>query len=124
MLARTDLAYYSGDDALNLPLLSVGAVGFVSVVAHVVGAAAARAARRRGAAGDVVKAREVNAGLLPVYRGIFRTQGVILTKAALALAGLPGGPVRPPLVDATDGAGRDAARPTSPGPAWRSDEPR
>src|SRR5215204_6853507 len=37
VLARTDLAYYSGTDALNLPLLSVGAVGFVSVVAHVAG---------------------------------------------------------------------------------------
>ena len=31
-LARTDLAYYSGDDVLNLPLLAVGAVGVVSVV--------------------------------------------------------------------------------------------
>ena len=54
------------------------------------------------AAADLVKAREVNAGLLDVYRGVFRTQGVIMTKAALALAGLPGGPVRPPLVDATE----------------------
>jgi 4-hydroxy-tetrahydrodipicolinate synthase len=40
--------------------------------------------------------------MLPVYSGFFRTQAAILTKAALALAGLPGGPVRPPLVDATD----------------------
>ncbi|MFY9209361.1 MAG: dihydrodipicolinate synthase family protein, partial [Candidatus Nanopelagicales bacterium] len=39
--------------------------------------------------------------LLPVYTGIFRTQGVILTKAALQLQGLPSGPVRPPLVNAT-----------------------
>src|ERR1700749_848831 len=31
VLARTDLAYYSGDDPMNLPLLSIGAVGFVSV---------------------------------------------------------------------------------------------
>jgi 4-hydroxy-tetrahydrodipicolinate synthase len=36
-----------------------------------------------------------------VYAGIFRTQGVILTKAALALQGLPGGPLRLPLIDAT-----------------------
>jgi 4-hydroxy-tetrahydrodipicolinate synthase len=101
VLARTDLAYYSGTDVLNLPLLSIGATGFVSVVAHVVGARL-RELLDAWAAGDVVKAREVNAGLLDVYRGIFRTQGVILTKAALALAGLPGGPVRPPLVDATE----------------------
>jgi 4-hydroxy-tetrahydrodipicolinate synthase len=101
VLARTDLAYYSGTDTLNLPLLSIGATGFVSVVAHVVGARL-RELLDAWAAGDVVKAREVNAGLLDVYRGIFRTQGVILTKAALGLAGLPGGPVRPPLVDATE----------------------
>ena len=43
VLARTDLAFYSGDDALNLPLLAIGAVGVVSVVAHVAGARATRA---------------------------------------------------------------------------------
>jgi 4-hydroxy-tetrahydrodipicolinate synthase len=51
--------------------------------------------------GDLVKARAVNESLLPVYTGIFRTQGVILVKAALRELGLPSGPVRPPLVDAT-----------------------
>jgi len=34
-------------------------------------------------------------------QGFFTTQGVITTKAALGLLGLPGGPVRAPLVDAT-----------------------
>ena len=43
----------------------------------------------------------INRALLPVYAGIFRTQGVILTKAALRLQGLPAGPVRSPLVNAT-----------------------
>jgi 4-hydroxy-tetrahydrodipicolinate synthase len=51
--------------------------------------------------GDLVKARAINESLLPVYTGIFRTQGVILVKAALRELGLPSGPVRPPLVDAT-----------------------
>jgi 4-hydroxy-tetrahydrodipicolinate synthase len=100
VLARTDLAYYSGTDALNLPLLSLGGTGFVSVVAHVVGARL-RELLDAWTAGDAARAREINAGLLDVYQGIFRTQGVILIKAALTLAGLPGGPVRPPLVDAT-----------------------
>ena len=100
-LARTDLAYYSGEDMLNLPLLAVGAVGVVSVVGHLVGP---RLAELIAAveSGDLVKAREINAGLLPLYTGIFRTQGVILIKAALNLIGLPAGPVRPPLVDATE----------------------
>jgi 4-hydroxy-tetrahydrodipicolinate synthase len=99
-LARTDLAYYSGDDVLNLPLLAVGAVGVVSVVGHLVGP---RLAELIAAveSGDLVKARAVNESLLPVYTGVFRTQGVILTKAALRELGLPAGPVRPPLVDAT-----------------------
>src|SRR5919199_1723184 len=99
-LARTDLAYYSGEDMLNLPLLAVGAVGVVSVVGHLVGP---RLAELIAAveSGDLVKARAVNESLLPVYTGIFRTQGVILTKAALRELGLPAGPVRPPLVDAT-----------------------
>src|SRR5215213_4489284 len=99
-LARTDLAYYSGEDMLNLPLLALGAVGVVSVVGHVAGP---RLAELIAAveSGDLVKARAVNESLLPVYTGIFRTQGVILAKAALNALGLPAGPVRPPLVDAT-----------------------
>jgi 4-hydroxy-tetrahydrodipicolinate synthase len=99
-LARTDLAYYSGEDMLNLPLLALGAVGVVSVVGHLVGP---RLAELIAAveSGDLVKARAVNESLLPVYTGIFRTQGVILVKAALRELGLPAGPVRPPLVDAT-----------------------
>jgi 4-hydroxy-tetrahydrodipicolinate synthase len=100
VLARTDLAYYSGTDTLNLPLLSVGAAGFVSVVAHLVGSRL-RDLLDAWFAGDAACAREINAGLIDVYQGVFRTQGVILTKAALRLAGLPGGPVRLPLVEAT-----------------------
>lgn len=100
VLARTDLAYYSGTDMLNLPLLSVGAVGFVSVVGHLV-SGELRQLLEAFVAGDTVKAREIHQRLLPVYTGVFRTQGLILTKAALNLLGLPAGPVRSPLVDAT-----------------------
>ncbi|HMA46722.1 MAG TPA: dihydrodipicolinate synthase family protein, partial [Frankiaceae bacterium] len=52
--------------------------------------------------GEPARARELHRALLPAFAGFFRTQGVILAKAALRLVGLPGGPVRPPLVDATD----------------------
>src|ERR671926_231572 len=99
-LARTDLAYYSGEDILNLPLLAIGAVGVVSVVGHLVGSRLAELITAVDS-GDLVKARAVNESLLPVYTGVFRTQGVILVKAALNALGLPAGPVRPPLVDAT-----------------------
>jgi 4-hydroxy-tetrahydrodipicolinate synthase len=100
-LARTDLAYYSGEDMLNFPLLALGAVGVVSVVGHLVGP---RLAELIAAveSGDLVKARAVNESLLPVYTGVMGGgQGVMMTKAALRELGLPSGPVRPPLVDAT-----------------------
>ena len=100
VLASTDLAYYSGDDALNLPLLSVGAAGFISVVGHVF---TPRLVALLDAfdSGDIRRAIALNQQLLPAYTGFFRTQGVITTKAALRLLGLPAGPVRLPLVDAT-----------------------
>jgi 4-hydroxy-tetrahydrodipicolinate synthase len=100
VLADTDLAYYSGTDALNLPLLAIGACGMVSVVSHVVSPALVEMTKAF-IGGDVVRAREINGQLQPVYTGIFRTQGVILVKAALRAMGLPSGPVRPPLADAT-----------------------
>jgi 4-hydroxy-tetrahydrodipicolinate synthase len=100
VLARTDLAYYSGDDMVNLPLLSIGAVGYVSVVGHLVGVRL-RELLDAYEGGDVARATEIHHGLLPIYTGIFRTQGAILTKAALNLLGLPAGPVRSPLVEAT-----------------------
>lgn len=100
VMARTGLVFYSGDDTLNLPWLSVGAAGFISVVGHVVGD---RLHDMIDAyiSGDVAAARAIHQSLLPVYTGIMhRTQGVIMAKAALALLGLPGGIVRPPLADA------------------------
>ena len=99
-LSRSGLAWYSGDDMLNLPLLSIGAVGFVSVVGHVV-TAELRSMLEAHLAGDVAKAAEIHQRLLPVFTGMFRMQGVITTKAALNLQGLPAGPLRLPLVEAT-----------------------
>lgn len=100
-MARSGLAWYCGDDILNFPMLALGAAGMISVVGHVVGDRLAdMAAELR--AGNIERAREINAQLLPVYTGIFRAPGVILTKAALSMQGLPSGPVRLPLVDATE----------------------
>jgi 4-hydroxy-tetrahydrodipicolinate synthase len=101
VMAETDLVFYSGDDALNLPWLSMGAAGFVSVVGHVVGAELHEMIDAY-LAGDTERARRIHRRLIPVITAIMtRTQGVIATKAALSLIGLPGGAVRPPLVDAT-----------------------
>lgn len=100
VIKRSGIPVYSGDDILNLPLLSVGAVGFVSVCGHTVGSDL-REMLDAWFAGNSARALEIHQKLLPVYTGTFRTQGAILTKAALTLMGLPGGFVRLPLVDAT-----------------------
>lgn len=101
VLARTDLAYYCGTDMLNLPWLAIGAVGFVSVVSHVATPQLVELLEVWDT-GDIATARTIHRGLLPIYTGMFRTQGAILAKAALRLLGLPSGPVRAPLVDATE----------------------
>lgn len=101
VIKQSGIATYSGDDILNLPLLSVGAVGCVSVCGHTVGADL-KMMLNAWFAGDTNKALEIHQKLLPVFTGTFRTQGAILTKAALNLMALPGGFTRLPLVDATD----------------------
>jgi 4-hydroxy-tetrahydrodipicolinate synthase len=100
VMARTDLAFYCGDDIVNLPWLALGACGFVSVHGHIVGD---RLHDMIDAylSGDVAGALTIHRDLLPVYMGMTRTQNVITTKAALSMLGLPGGPVRAPLADAT-----------------------
>ncbi len=101
VMARSDLAYYSGDDALNLHHLANGAVGVVSVVGHVVGARNAQmvAAAERG---DLAAARSAYRSVLPVIRGVMtRGQGAVMVKAALQVTGVLGGRgVRLPLVPA------------------------
>jgi 4-hydroxy-tetrahydrodipicolinate synthase len=100
VIQRCGIPVYSGDDILNLPLLAIGAVGFVSVCGHTVGLQL-KAMLDAWFAGDSAKALSIHQQLLPVFTGTFRTQGAILTKAAMNLMGLPGGTTRLPLVDAT-----------------------
>ena len=100
VIARCGIPVYSGDDILNLPFLSIGAVGFVSVCGHTVGSEL-KAMLDAWFAGDTARALEIHQKLIPVFKGTFKTQGAILTKAAMNLMGLPGGTTRLPLVDAT-----------------------
>jgi len=103
VMHHSDMVFYSGDDALNLPLLSVGAVGFVSVIGHLV---ADRLAAMVEAylTGDVATATAINSSLVPVTDGImYRVGGAVMVKAGLDLLGRAGGgAVRLPLVPATE----------------------
>ena len=101
VIAETELAYYSGEDGLTLPLLSVGAAGVVGTSTHFSGVQTL-AMIQAYESGDVEKARRLHATLLPIYTGVFRTQGAILVKAGLELRGLSAGSVRLPLVPATE----------------------
>ena len=108
VMATTKLAYYSGDDPVNLPWLAVGAVGFVSVIGHVV-ADRLRVLVDAFEAGELARAREINAGLLPVQRAMGRVGGAVFVKTALRLRGLDVGDTRLPLPPPTEQQVRDIA---------------
>lgn len=101
VIAETELAYYCGDDALTLPLLSVGGVGLVGTSTHFSGRVA-REMIEAYLAGNVTGALRLHQRLLPIFTGVFATQGVMLVKAGLELRGRGVGGVRPPLPQATD----------------------
>ena len=94
------LEQYSGDDKNLLPLLAVGGVGVVSVAAHLVGPALQELVRAFEG-GDTATALRLHLENLELFEGLFATSSPILLKACMNLLGLPAGPLRPPLVDAT-----------------------
>ena len=99
--ARSDLAIYSGDDALTLALLGVGGVGVVGTSTHFSGVGTKKMLEAFFA-GQHREALKWHHTLLPIFTGVFKTQGAILVKAGLKYIGLPAGPMRLPLVDATE----------------------
>ncbi|WP_040836585.1 4-hydroxy-tetrahydrodipicolinate synthase [Nocardia brevicatena] len=102
LIDSTGLAFYSGDDMLNLPWLSVGAVGFISVIGHLV-PERLRELLDAYTAGEVVRAREINAGLLRLNAAMARLGGVAMTKGALRLLGVEvGEPRLPQLMPSTE----------------------
>lgn len=102
--AGDSIEVYSGDDGLTLPLLAVGAVGVVSVASHWVGRQT-KAMVEAFLAGDIRRAREINATLLPsfAYASSDEAPNPIPTKAMLRVLGLPVGQCRLPLGPAPDG---------------------
>ena len=89
---------YSGDDALTLPFCAVGAVGVVSVASHWVGERM-RACIDAFFAGEVERATEINADLLPSYtfEGSDEWPNPLPTKAVLRAMGVDVGQCRLPM---------------------------
>ena len=100
LMAETGLAYYSGDDALNLPWLAMGATGFISVISHLA-AGQLRDLLSAFASGDVTTARKINVAIAPLSNAMSRLGGVTLAKAGLRLQGIEVGDPRLPQVAAT-----------------------
>ena len=91
------MAIYSGDDALTLPMLAVGAVGVVSVASHVAGPQM-RSMIDAFLAGRHADALAQHEQLLPLCKALFATTNPIPVKAALELSGWPVGAPRLPLL--------------------------
>lgn len=93
-------AIYSGEDSLTLPMLSLGAVGVVSVASHVVGDDI-KAMIRAFKEGRTAEATELHQKLMPVFKAMFVTTNPIPVKWAMSLLGMDMGPFRLPLVEPT-----------------------
>ncbi|HUL99824.1 MAG TPA: 4-hydroxy-tetrahydrodipicolinate synthase [Mycobacterium sp.] len=100
IIASTGLAYYSGDDPLNLPWLAMGATGFISVISHLA-PAQMRHLLSAFESGDIATARKINVSLSPLCAALKRLGGVTMSKAGLRLQGIDVGDPRLPQVPAT-----------------------
>jgi 4-hydroxy-tetrahydrodipicolinate synthase len=103
LIPETGLAWYSGDDLLLLPFLSVGAVGLVSMAGHLVGDELAEVIRLADS-GEPTRAREMFRSVLPAVDLICGTgNGALRSKLALSLLGLiPSPAMRLPQLPADD----------------------
>jgi 4-hydroxy-tetrahydrodipicolinate synthase len=96
-----DFALYSGDDALTLPVLSIGGAGIVSVASHVIGNEMQEMITAFNA-GENVRAGAIHRQLLPIMKQLFKAPNPAPVKTALQLKGLDVGPVRLPLISLTE----------------------
>ncbi len=98
-LCPRDFSVWSGDDSLTLPMMSVGAVGVISVVSHLVGPGISKMVKAY-IAGDIKKAQAIHIGLMPLFKVLFITANPTPVKAALNMLGVNVGIPRLPLIEA------------------------
>ena len=97
ILNRCDINVVSGDDALTLPMMAVGATGVVSVAANVVPDRVAALCNEFDA-GNLEEARKIHYELTPLVNALFVESNPIPVKAFLADMGLIENVLRLPLL--------------------------
>ncbi|MFI6337671.1 4-hydroxy-tetrahydrodipicolinate synthase [Streptomyces sp. NPDC050535] len=98
VLARTELAYYTGCDEYVLAMRAIGGSGYISTVANVA-PRQFRAILDAFDTGDTAEAARLQQQAVPLIELMMSAglPGTVTTKALLGALGLPAGPVRPPL---------------------------
>ncbi|MFD5631653.1 4-hydroxy-tetrahydrodipicolinate synthase [Streptomyces sp. NPDC127072] len=104
VLARTELAYYTGCDEYVLAMRAIGGSGFISTVANVA-PRQFRAILEAFDRGDPAEAARLQQQAVPLIESMMSAglPGTVTAKALLTALGLPAGPVRPPLRPASPG---------------------
>ncbi|HEX6747695.1 MAG TPA: 4-hydroxy-tetrahydrodipicolinate synthase [Longimicrobium sp.] len=92
---------YSGNDDQVVPLMALGGVGVISVLANIAPADTSRMAKAF-LEGDVAESRRLQHRYLPLIAAIFRESNPIPVKTAVGMLGFDVGPLRLPLVEASD----------------------
>jgi len=96
-----DFKVYSGDDAATFDIMKLGGGGVISVASHVIGKQMKKLLTLCEE-GNISEADELNNELMPIFKGLFKTTNPILVKAGLEIISQKGGPLRLPLIEATE----------------------
>ncbi len=100
-LTGKDFFVYSGDDSLTLPMLSVGAVGVISVASHIVGNEI-KTMINSYFTGKIERAKEIHQKLFLLFKALFKAPNPTCIKATLEIKGICRSDLRPPLVKLTE----------------------
>lgn len=98
--ADPEFAVFSGDDALTLPIISVGGRGVMSVAGNIAPATVA-ALTSAALRGDMGAARALHQELVDLNQALFVETNPVPVKTAAAMLGFGTGEVRLPLTPAT-----------------------
>ena len=100
-LVDRDFCILSGDDSLTLPMMSVGAVGVISVVSNMIPRELTEMTHA-ALKGDFERAGRIHAKLFPLFKDLFIETNPVPLKAAMAMMGLCEETYRLPLVPMGD----------------------